>query len=105
MGEGGDCERDSLFFSVTLLDFTTHRKQNNLLLKALLLYLYEMDVSRTSRSNHFTMYVNQTVVLYTLNFHSGVCQLKLEGKSTLLTRRKVVNLLNLVHEISIIIKL
>ena len=27
------------------------------------------------RGNNFTIYVNQTIVLYTLNLHSEVCQL------------------------------
>lgn len=37
----------------------------------LLLYLYEkMCVNRTHYGNYFTMYVNQTIMLYALNFNS-----------------------------------
>ena len=34
-----------------------------------------MDVSLTYCNNHFTIYVNQTIMLYTLNLYSDVCQL------------------------------
>lgn len=38
-----------------------------------LLYLYEkMDVSWTYCGNHFIIYVNQTIMLYTLNLYSDV---------------------------------
>ena len=34
-----------------------------------------MDVSGTYFNNHFTIYVNQTTMLYTFNLYSNVCQL------------------------------
>ena len=34
-----------------------------------------MDVSRTYYSNYFTMYVNQTIMLYAFNFCSHIYQL------------------------------
>ena len=41
-----------------------------------LLYLYEKtDVSWTHYGKHFTIYVNQTIKLYTLNLYSDVWQL------------------------------
>ena len=42
-----------------------------------------MDVSQTYGGNHFTVYVNQTIMLYTLNLYSDACQLFLNktGKS------------------------
>ena len=37
------------------------------------LYLYEMmDVNQTPHSHHFTICVNQTIMLYTFNLHSDV---------------------------------
>lgn len=36
-----------------------------------LLYLYEMmDINQTECGNHFTIDVNRTIMLYTLNLHS-----------------------------------
>ena len=34
-----------------------------------------MDVSWTYYGNHFTIYVNQTIMLYAFNLYSDVCQL------------------------------
>ena len=34
-----------------------------------------MDLSRTYLDNHFTIYVNQTTMLYTFNLYSYACQL------------------------------
>lgn len=39
-----------------------------------------MAVSWTYCGNHFTVYLNQTILLYTLSFHSDVCQLFLKKK-------------------------
>ena len=40
------------------------------------MYLCEtMDVSWMYRNKHFTIYVNQTIMLYALNSYSDVCQL------------------------------
>jgi len=50
----------------------------------LLLYLYEkVGVSLTYCGNHFTIYINQTIMLYTLNLHHDVRKLFLNktGKS------------------------
>ena len=52
-----------------------------------LFYLYEkMDISWTYCGNHFTIYVNHTIMLYALNLHSDVCQLFLNttGKESTL---------------------
>ena len=41
-----------------------------------LLYVYRMmNVSWTYCGSHFTIYVNQTIMLCTLNVYSDVCQL------------------------------
>ena len=34
-----------------------------------------MDVNETYCGHHFTIYVSQTIMLYTLNLYSDVCQL------------------------------
>ena len=40
--------------------------------------LYEMmNVNQTFCDDHFTIYLSQIIVLYTLNLHSVVCQLYL----------------------------
>ena len=36
-----------------------------------------MDAIQTYWVNHFTIYVSQTIMLYTLNFYSDICQLYL----------------------------
>ena len=45
---------------------------------SLILWVYEMmDVQWTHCDNHFMMYTNQIIMLYTLNLYSDVCQLYL----------------------------
>ena len=57
---------------------SSHHKENFFIF---LLYLYEMmDVNLTYCDNHFTTYVNQIIMLYTLTLYSGICQLFLKKK-------------------------
>ena len=54
-----------------------HKEKLSLLFSFLffLLYLCEkMDVSWTCWGNHFTMWINQTILLYALNLHKDVHQ-------------------------------
>lgn len=42
--------------------------------------LYEkMDVGWTYHGSHFTIHVNQTIILHSLNIHGDVCQLFLDA--------------------------
>ena len=49
-----------------------------------------MDASWTFCGNHFTVYVNQTIMLYALNLYSDVCQLFLNkiGEGSWLEKKK-----------------
>ena len=53
----------------------------------------KMDVSWPSCGNHFTVYVNQTIMSYALNLHGDTCQLFLKLRRK---RKKDVMFWNLV---------
>ena len=56
---------------------SSHHK-GNIFSISLILYLHEMtDDHQTYQGDHFMMCVSQTIMLYTLNLYSTVCQLYL----------------------------
>ena len=64
---------------------SSHHKEKKFFFLFFLLYLHEvMDINKTYCGNHFTIYFSQTIMQYTLNLYSDVCQSYLNKK-----RRKI----------------
>ena len=58
---------------------SSHHKENIFFLILFLLYLYEiMDTNQTYFGSIFTIFVNQSLGLYTLSLYRGTCRLSIK---------------------------